>query len=435
MAKRKSYDLWALTRASLLIGILCAVFSQIAQAQAPGIATSGNTFLTTSGGTLGYKHTVTKGETVVLRGVNETGSEYACMGDGTDDGSAAVWDSSSLPNGDSDYQTVVNGMVNTWHANVVRIPLNEDCWLGVPTSGQSTMVYGPSYITPIVNFINVANASGMVAEVDLHVGAGPELVEANSGQIDSFPAMDTNYSLQFWESVAQTFANNPAVIFNLTNEPEFAGNGSSGDNVAEDWTCYVTGSYNGSPCNTTMCSNNGCQGPNGSGNTWNVQGVASVVTAIRNTEKTYSTNGTTHVIIIAGLDYSNELDDWLTFVPPNLSSMTNIAAGVHLYYDLDCETASCWSTQEGGILAAGYPVVVDETGELTKKNGGQGCTGTDTKSMVSWANAQSPQVGYWFWAFNKLSCANGPGLLSSNTTFAAQSGYGAEAQSALKAIQ
>lgn len=428
MATGKSYDLRALTRTSLLIGILCSVFSQTIQAQAPGIATSGNNFLTTSGGTLGYKHTVTKGETVVLRGVNETGSEYECLaGD-------SVWDSSSLPNGNSDYQTVVNGMVNTWHANVVRIPLNEDCWLDVPSSNPPpAATSGTNYQTAIENFVSTANAAGLVAEVDLHVGAGPELAK-NGNNVDSFPAMDTNFSLEFWQSVATAFVSNPAVIFNLTNEPEFAGNGSSGDNVAEDWTCYATGSYNGSPCNTTMCSNNGCQGPNGSGNTWNVQGVAQVVSAIRQAESSY-TNGVSHVIIIAGLDYSNELDDWLTYIPTNLSSVTNIAAGVHIYYDLDCETASCWSSQEGGILAAGYPVVIDETGELTKKNGGQGCTGTDTKSMVSWANAQSPQVGYWFWAFNKFSCANGPGLLSSNTTFAAQSGYGAEAQSALKAIQ
>jgi endoglucanase len=432
----KSHNVQVLFQ-TMLLGIVCSVFFQTAQAQAPGIVTSGNKFVTTSAGSLGYNHTVTKGESVVLRGINVSGSEYSCLGDGTDDGSATVWDSSNLPANTSDYQTVVSGMINDWHANIVRIPLNEDCWLGVPTTGQSTMLYGSSYITPIVNFVNVANASGMVAEVDLHVGGGPELVNAKSNQIDNFPAMDTNYSLQFWESAAQTFANNPAVIFNLTNEPEFAGNGGSGDNVAEDWSCYVTGSYNGTQCNTSMCyASNQCEGPNGKSNTWNVQGVASVVTAIRNTEKTYSTNNTSHVIIVGGLDYSNELNDWLTYVPANLSSMTNIAAGVHIYYDLDCETASCWSTQEGGILAANYPVAIDETGELPKSQGGDGCTGTETKSMVSWANSSSPEVGYWFWAFTKNGGCAEPVLLKTNASpFTPASGYGAEAQSALTAIQ
>jgi endoglucanase len=422
---------------TLLLAIVCSVFFQTAQAQAPGIVTSGNEFVTTSAGTLGYEHTVTQGESVVLRGINVSGSEYSCLGNGKDNGSPTVWDSSNLPANTSDYQTVINGMIDDWHANVVRIPLNEDCWLGVPTSDQPTMLYGSSYITPIVDFVNAANASGMVAELDLHVGGGPELVKASSDQIDNFPAMDTNYSLQFWESVAQTFANNPAVIFNLTNEPEFAGNGGSEDNIAEDWSCYVTGSYNGTQCNTSMCyASNQCEGPNGKSNTWNVEGVASVVTAIRNTEKTYSTNGTSHVIIVAGLDYSNELNDWLAYVSPNLSSMTNIAAGVHIYYDLDCETASCWSTQEGGILAANYPVVIDETGELPKSQGGDSCTGAETETMVSWANGSSPEVGYWFWAFTKNGGCAEPVLLKTNASpFTAASGYGAEAQSALTAIQ
>jgi len=413
-----------------LFALLAFAYSQ-AFAQAPGIATSGNKFVTTSSGKLGYNHNVTAGETVVLRGVNISGQEYSCL-----DAVNTVWDSSSLPNGTGDYQQVAaTGMVSDWHANVVRIPLNEDCWLNVP-SNNPPLTGGSTYTSAIVNFVNTANANGLVAEVDLHVGAGPELaVDSNPScdtgsnpcGVDSFPAMDTNYSLEFWQSVATTFATNPAVIFNLTNEPEFPGDGSNGESESGDWTCYLNGG-----CNTSICAVNGCQGPNGSGNTWNVEGVASVVTAIRNAEA--AAHGVTHVIIIAGLNYSNQLNDWLTYVPKYVSDK-QIAAGIHLYYDLVCTASSCWNSTWTPILKAGYPVVIDETGELTKKNGGHGCTGTDTNSMVTWANGQSPQVGYWFWAFNKLSCANGPGLLSSDTTFLAQSGYGAAAQSALKAIQ
>lgn len=406
----------------LRIGMLCAILAFAAQAYAgaaPGIKVVRNQFVTTSAGTLGLKN-VSANQAVVLRGINVSGSEYSCLGDGTNDGSATVWDSSNLPASTSDYQAVVNGMINKWHANVVRIPLNEDCWLGVPTSGQSTMIYGSNYITPIVNFISVANASGMVAEVDLHVGGGPELVNANSNQIDNFPAMDTNYSLQFWQSVAAQFKNNPSVIFNLTNEPEFAG---SGRTAAADWTCYLNGG-----CNTTACVNNGCQGPNGSGNTWNVQGVASVVTAIRN-------EGASNVIIVGGLDYSNQLNDWLTYVPAYISD-TQISAGIHLYYDLDCTTSSCWNSTWAPILTAGYPIVIDETGELPKSQGGDGCTGSETKSMVSWANGSSPQVGYWFWAFTKAGGCSEPALLKTNSSpFTAAAGYGAAAQSALLNIQ
>lgn len=415
------------TKPQRWLGLVCVLVAFAIHAYAgaaPGIKVVGNQFVTTSAGTLGLKQ-VSANQAVVLRGVNISGTEYSCLGDGTNDGSATVWDTSNLPANTSDYQAVVNGMINDWHANVVRIPLNEDCWLGEPTSGRPTMIYGSNYTTPIVNFISVANASGLVVEVDLHVGGGPELVDANSNQIDSFPAMDTNYSLQFWQSVATQFKNNPSVIFNLTNEPEFLGSGST---AAADWTCYLNGG-----CNTTACENNGCQGPNGSGNTWNVQGVASVVTAIRN-------EGASNVIIIAGLDYSNQLDDWLTYVPTYVSDK-QIAAGVHIYYDLDCETASCWSSQEGNILAAGYPVVIDETGEGQNSDK---CSGTDTTTMVNWANSPTnsqgksePQVGYWFWAFTKAGGCSEPALLSNNSTFAPSTKYkyGQVAQNALTAIQ
>src|ERR1700684_4085389 len=77
-------------------------------AGAPGIKIVGNQFVTTSSGTLGLK-SVTSGEAVVLRGINISGTEYSCLGDGKDDGSATVWDSSNLPANTTDYQAVVNG--------------------------------------------------------------------------------------------------------------------------------------------------------------------------------------------------------------------------------------------------------------------------------------------------------------------------------------
>lgn len=58
------------------------------------------------------------GQVVVLQGFSHSGTEFACINgygifDGpTDDNSISV-------------------MKNQWNANVVRIPLNEDCWLGI----------------------------------------------------------------------------------------------------------------------------------------------------------------------------------------------------------------------------------------------------------------------------------------------------------------
>jgi hypothetical protein len=369
---------------------------------APGITVVGNQIVTTSAGTLGVT-SVNSGQAVVLRGVNIQGQEYNCLSSG----STTPWDPGSLPNAatTAEYQSVVNAIL-AWHANVVRIPLNEDCWLAKPTAAP---VSGSSYITPIKNFISVANASGLIVEVDLHVGCGPQLCNANSANIDSFPAMDTNYSLQFWQSVAQTagIGNNPSVIFNLTNEPEF------GENVAvttTDWSCYLNGG----------CTTSGLTSANG--NSWTVQGTQSVVTAIRNLN-------VTNPIIIAGLDYSNQLNDWLQYVP--VDSLNQIIAGVHLYYDLDCTNASCWTSTWSPIQAAGYPVIIDETGEFS-------CTSTNTQAMTTWADSQNPQVGYWFWAFTAAdngACGAqiGPDLLAS--PYVALPNYGTFVESHLQSVQ
>src|SRR5690242_14308807 len=57
------------------------------------------------------------GKRVVLRGVNRSGTEYACIqGFGIFDG----------PSGATSV-----GAIASWHVNFVRVLLNEDCWLGL----------------------------------------------------------------------------------------------------------------------------------------------------------------------------------------------------------------------------------------------------------------------------------------------------------------
>src|SRR5947209_2493851 len=58
-----------------------------------------------------------RGQVVRLRGVNRSGTEYACIqGWGLFDG----------PNGAASV-----GAIALWYVNFVRVLLNEDCWLGI----------------------------------------------------------------------------------------------------------------------------------------------------------------------------------------------------------------------------------------------------------------------------------------------------------------
>jgi endoglucanase len=110
---------WLVTLASHCIAGLLTILTgmQPAHAQAPGITVSGNQLVTTSTGTL-EGHVYSAGASVVLRGVNLSGAEYACE-------TGTVWDTPQ------ENQTAINEMMNNWHSNVVRVPLNEDCWLGI----------------------------------------------------------------------------------------------------------------------------------------------------------------------------------------------------------------------------------------------------------------------------------------------------------------
>src|SRR4029078_1855395 len=70
-----------------------------------------------------------KGRVVHLRGVNRSGTEYACVqGYGIFDG----------PNGARSVSAIAS-----WHTNIVRIPLNEQCWLGI--NGVKPAYGGASY--------------------------------------------------------------------------------------------------------------------------------------------------------------------------------------------------------------------------------------------------------------------------------------------------
>src|SRR5579859_6352006 len=65
----------------------------------------------------GNKIVDANGQSVALHGVNRSGTEYACVqGFGPFDGPS---DATSI------------AAIRSWNVNAVRIPLNEDCWLGI----------------------------------------------------------------------------------------------------------------------------------------------------------------------------------------------------------------------------------------------------------------------------------------------------------------
>jgi len=60
---------------------------------------------------------------------------------------------------------MIQNMKN-WNANVVRIPLNEQCWLAV--NGINPAYSGQNYINAITDFVQRINNHAMYVILDLH---------------------------------------------------------------------------------------------------------------------------------------------------------------------------------------------------------------------------------------------------------------------------
>jgi endoglucanase len=338
---------------------------------APGIAVAGDQIVTTSAGRLGI-HQVGAGQAIVLRGVNLSGAEYACL-------TGRFWDD---PKGG---QSTIYHMRVEWHANVVRLPLNEGCWLGL---GGRKGYRGAPYRRAMARFVKLATSSGLVVEVNLHFAVGRTS--------DDDPALDAAHAPSFWRSMAQTFKRNHAVIFDLINEPH-----------GISWRCY----------------RDGC--PAGHGTRYKVVGTQAVVRTIR-------AAGATNPIIVAGLDWSDDLSRWPLWVPSDPAHQ--LIAGFHPYFGLGnrCEmhAPTCWNAEVASIQSSyGYPVIADEMGEVNDR-----CAGTRIETFMNWADAQSPPIGYWAWAFTVANCSTGPALIS-NASGNPTISYGERFKQHLRSVQ
>ena len=132
------------------------------------------------------------------------------------------------------------------------------------------------------NFVNLLNANGIVAIIDLHWTDG--LYTGTSSGCSSAqatcqkPMPDAAQAIPFWTSVASTFKGNDAVIFDLFNEP-YASRATG--NTATGWQCW----QNGGTC---------------AGIGYPVAGMQGMVTAVRST-------GASNVLMLGGEEYSNDL--------------------------------------------------------------------------------------------------------------------------------
>src|SRR5438067_10177001 len=142
------------------------------------------------------------GRTVRLLGVNRSGTEYECMAN------------NGFFDGPGDAASVA--AMASWNIDAVRVPLNEDCWLGI--NGAPAAYSGTNYREAIVTYVRRLHDAGLYAIVDLHWSAQGTLpADGRTGQ--GRQMADRDHAPAFWRSVASAFRSDPAMVFDLFNEP------------------------------------------------------------------------------------------------------------------------------------------------------------------------------------------------------------------------
>ena len=248
--------------------------------------------------------------------------------------------------------------MKSWKINSVRLPLNEDCWLGInlpyPSSGGPP-TGRPSW--PVRGRPQRGRAGG---DSRPPLGCAGHVSWQPVGR--SWPTRD--HSPNFWSSVAATFKGHPGVVFDLFNEPRHL-----------SFACLVHGG----------CAVNGTK----------VAGYNQLISDVRDT-------GATNVIMVAGIDFAANPSGFKTTCPTTRSASwpsrcTSITS-------MRRKSPATWSKWVRMGLLAKAPFV---TGELGKRD----CTAKFIDTYMSWADAHG--VSYLAWAFNSGPC-NGPYLIDAN---------------------
>jgi len=305
------------------------------------------------------------GKAMTVHAVNWPSFEYACQ---------QGWGNSAA----GATAAAANAMVS-WGINAVRLPLNQDCWLGVDGAPQAPITVA-GYKAAVASFVSTLNAAGLAVILDLHWTAPTGSVA------DGQRAMPDAQSTTFWTSVATAFKDSKSVMFETFNEPYSRGTRTV------SWSCWLNGG-----CQVPVAND---QSPIGT-TTFTAVGQATLVTAIR-------AAGATQPILLDGLNYANDLTGWLANKPND----PQLIASWHNYPGQGCSDTSCWTAQVLPV-AASVPVIATEFGMVDNDP-------TFFNDFMTWADAHGIGYAPWAWWVTDSSdgqAANLYSLISDLTNF------------------
>jgi hypothetical protein len=302
-----------------------------------------------------------KGRIVHWHGVNRSGTEYACI---------QGW---GIFDGPSDAASV--RAMAKWHINAVRIPINEDCWLGI--NGVKRAYSGAMYRAAIVRYVNLLHRYGMYAEVSL-IWAAPGKSQATYQP----GAPDADHSPALWRSLARKFRKDSRVVLAPWGE------------TVVNAHCFLRGGT----CEATYGPQN---------KPYRTAGMQQAVSVMRKA-------GYRGVISIPGIDYANDLSEWLSHKPRD--PRHQLIAEAHIYGKNTCSSTACFNRTLLPV-ARHVPLIFGETGETYD---GSSCGSTNIASFMKWVDANAS--GYLAWTWDTWGdCSS---LISNYSTGAPANAYG-----------
>ncbi|HSX09332.1 MAG TPA: glycoside hydrolase family 5 protein [Candidatus Saccharimonadales bacterium] len=272
---------------------------------------------------------------VVLHGADRSGAEYECVKNDF------VFD------GPSDEVSIQ--AMKTWNITAIRVPLNEDCWLGI----NGAKVDSSTYQKAIRNYVTLLNQHQIYVILDLHWNAPGDTLSTSQQNM-----ADRDHSIDFWKSVAATFKGNNNVLFDVYNEPHDI-----------SWDCWK----------------NGCD---------NYAGMQQLVDAVRST-------GANNVIMLGGLNWAKDLSGWYANRPTDPKN--NLVASWHMYGSTSCSGTNCWDAKGISSLMAKVPVIAGEFGESSDATI---CSTPISNAFMNWMDQHNSSYLAWTWDAWGTSCGD-----------------------------
>lgn len=289
----------------------------------------------------------------------------------------------------------VSEAVTAWHANIIRLPLNQDYWMGCSNSRGSPTAAYQGEVQAVVNYCSQNNVYVLL---DLHwsgtyasTTSTTPCSGAGWGTATGQQTMPDGNAVTFWSNLAATFANNPAVLFDLYNEPY---DPTYAETVAK-WDVWKNGGNMGGTPSTSP-------------------GLQALLNAIRGA-------GANNVVVAGGLNWAYDLRGLVGNEPSGGGpvTLTDTASGNGIIYASHVypskgASGTFTTTVDGGTYikpaANTFPVIISEFGNSPSCVSGSNDGGTWINSVTSWISSTNGFVGGVGWDFSPDIC---PAMLTS----------------------